>query len=125
MLQLQIILQHFYKMLMWATSYWFSSRSTINIIFSFTNNHLPHQQFVKWFVSLALFFNYIITFMDNKLTENEHFNCRKSKLLKKGNCQSGLSKCELLEERQLRQKDWIIFYLPVLFLVSCAIAFLI
>ena len=125
MLQLQIIFQHYYKMLMWTTSYWFSSRFTINIIFSFTNNHLPQQQFVKWFVSLILFFNYIITFMDNKLIENEHFNCRQSKLLKKGNCQSRLSKCELLEERQLRQKAWIIFYIPVLFLflVSCGIAF--
>ena len=63
--------------------------------------------------------------MDNKLTKNEHFNCRKSKLLKKGNCQSRLSKCELLEERQLRQKAWIIFYFTVLFLflVSCGIAF--
>ena len=40
--------------------------------------------------------------MDDKLNEDEHFNCRKSKLLKKGNCQSRLSKRELLEERQLR-----------------------
>ena len=60
MLQLQTILQYFYKMLMWSTSYWFSSKSTINITFSFTNNHSPHQQFVKFFVkqfiSLTLFF---------------------------------------------------------------------
>ena len=63
--------------------------------------------------------------MDDKLTEDEHFNCRKIKLLKKGNCQSRLSKCELLEERQLRLKDWIILYLPILFLflVSCGITF--
>ena len=62
--------------------------------------------------------------MDDKLNEDEYFNCRKSKLLKKGNCQSRLSERELLEERQLRQKDWIIFYLHVLFLflVSCGIA---
>ena len=47
MLQTQIILQHFYKILMWLTSYWFSSSPTINITFSFTNNHLSYQQFVK------------------------------------------------------------------------------
>ena len=35
--------KYFYKMLMWSTSYWFSSKSIINIIFSFTNNHSPHQ----------------------------------------------------------------------------------
>ena len=49
----------FYKMLMWPTSYWFSSMPIINITFSFTNNYLPHQQlvknFVQLFVSLALF----------------------------------------------------------------------
>ena len=59
MLQKQTILQHFYKMWMWPTFYWFSSRPTINITFLFTNNHSPHQQFVKFFVklfvSLALF----------------------------------------------------------------------
>ena len=43
MLQPQTILQYFYKMLMWPTSYRFSSKSTINITFSFTNNHSPHQ----------------------------------------------------------------------------------
>ena len=37
-LQSQTILQHFYKLLMWPTFYWFSSRPTINITFSFTNN---------------------------------------------------------------------------------------
>ena len=42
MLQLQTILQHFYKMLMQLTSYWFSFKPTINIIFLFTNNHSPH-----------------------------------------------------------------------------------
>ena len=42
MLWSQIILQHFYNMLMWATSYWFSSKPTINITFSFTNNYLSH-----------------------------------------------------------------------------------
>ena len=50
MLQLQTILQHFYKLLMWLTFYWFSFRVTINIIFSLTNNHSPHQHFVKNFV---------------------------------------------------------------------------
>ena len=48
--QAQTILQHFYKMLMWPTSYWFLSWLTINIIFSFINNHSPYQQFVKNFV---------------------------------------------------------------------------
>ena len=37
MLQLQTILQCFYKMLMWQISYWFLSRPTINITFFFTN----------------------------------------------------------------------------------------
>ena len=50
MLQSQTILQHFYKMLMWPTSYWFSFRPTINITFSFSNNYLAHQQFVNSFV---------------------------------------------------------------------------
>ena len=49
-LQSQTILQHFYKMLMWSTSYWFSSKPIINFIFSFTNNHSLHQQFVKNFL---------------------------------------------------------------------------
>ena len=47
---LYYILQYFYKMLMWPTSYWFLSRLTINITFSFTNNHLQYQQFVNFFV---------------------------------------------------------------------------
>ena len=55
MLHPQTILQHLYKMLMWTTSYWFSYRATINIIFSFTNKHSPYQRFVKYFVTLALF----------------------------------------------------------------------
>ena len=55
MLHPQTILQHLYKMLMWTTSYWFSYRATINIIFSFTNKHSPYQWFVKYFVTLALF----------------------------------------------------------------------
>ena len=33
-----------------ANLYQFSSKPTINITFSFTNNHAPHQQFVKFFV---------------------------------------------------------------------------
>jgi len=44
---LQIILQHFYKMFMWPTFYWFSFKLTINITFSFTNNHSSYKQFVK------------------------------------------------------------------------------
>ena len=36
-----------------VTSFLLVFRSTINIIFLFTNNHLLHQQFVKKFVSLA------------------------------------------------------------------------
>ena len=55
MLLSKSILQHFYKMLMWSTFYWFSSRPTINITFSFTNNHSSHQQFVKKFVKLFVF----------------------------------------------------------------------
>ena len=35
---------------MWPISYWFSSRLTISITFAFTNNHSPHQRFVKIFV---------------------------------------------------------------------------
>ena len=50
MLQPQTILQYFYKLLMWPAYYWFSFKSIINIIFSFTNNHSPHKQFVKFFV---------------------------------------------------------------------------
>ena len=40
---------------MWPFSYWFSFRLTINITFSFINNHLPHQQFVKNFVKKFVF----------------------------------------------------------------------
>ena len=54
-LQSQIILQHFYKLMMWPTSYLFLSRPTINIIFSFTNNYSPYQQFVKFFVKKFIF----------------------------------------------------------------------
>ena len=54
MLQSQIILQYFYKLLIQPTFSQFSSKPTINITFSFTNNHSLHQQFVKKFVSLAL-----------------------------------------------------------------------
>ena len=42
-------------MLIWLTSYWFSSKLIFNITFSFTNNHSPHHLFVKKFVSLTLF----------------------------------------------------------------------
>ena len=50
MLQLQTILQHFYKFLIWPTFYWFSFRSTISIIFLFINDYISHQQFVKFFI---------------------------------------------------------------------------
>ena len=50
MLHPQTILQQFFKMLMWPTSYWYSSKYIINIIFLFTNNYLSYQQFVKKFV---------------------------------------------------------------------------
>ena len=40
---------------MWPFFYWFSFRLTINITFSFINNHLPHQQFVKNFVKKFVF----------------------------------------------------------------------
>ena len=59
MLYSKTILQNFYKLLMWITSYWFSSKPTINTInttYLFTNNHSSHQQFVKKFVVLALLF---------------------------------------------------------------------
>ena len=58
MLQLQTILQHFYKLLMWLTSNWFSFRPTINITFLFTNNHshfsILQNSFVKKFVYMTL-----------------------------------------------------------------------
>ena len=51
------ILQHFIKMLIWPTFHWFSFKPIINITFfqlkkntfSFTNNHLLHQQFINFF----------------------------------------------------------------------------
>ena len=52
MLQLYIILQYFYKLLLWSTFYWFSSGLTNIITFLSTNNHSPHQQFVKNFVKI-------------------------------------------------------------------------
>ena len=61
MLQTQTVLQHFYKMLMWPTSYWFSSKSTINITFSFTTTSAIGKKnykiicISKIIVSLALF----------------------------------------------------------------------
>ena len=53
MLHSQIILQHFYKMLMWLISYWFSFRPIINNTFSFTNNYSPYQQFCKKFCKIV------------------------------------------------------------------------
>ena len=53
MLQLQTILQYFYKLLFYPTSYWFLSRPTDNITFLFIYNHLPRYQFIKEFVFLA------------------------------------------------------------------------
>ena len=71
MLQSQIILQYFYKLLMYPTSNWFSSRPTINITFSFTSNHSPYQQFIKFFVkkfvSLPLLY-YILTLIYSKIS---------------------------------------------------------
>ena len=55
MLQPQTILQHFYKMLICPVSYWFSSRTTINITFLFTNTHSPHQHFINIFVKKFVF----------------------------------------------------------------------
>ena len=50
MLQTQTILQYFYKILIWLTSYWFSLGPQLISFFSFTNNHSSNQQFVKKFV---------------------------------------------------------------------------
>ena len=50
MLQAKTILQYFYKLLLWPTSYWFPFWSTPNITLTFTNNYLSHQQFVKFFI---------------------------------------------------------------------------
>ena len=47
MLQLQTILQYFYKLLMYSTYYWFLFRPTINITFLFTKKYSLHHQFVK------------------------------------------------------------------------------
>ena len=52
--------QHFYKLMLWLTSYWFSYRLTVNITYLSANNHSPYQKFViflffvKSFVSLTL-----------------------------------------------------------------------
>ena len=57
MLYSKTILQNFYKLLMWITFYWFSSKhttNTINTTYLFTNNHSSHQQFVKKFAFLAV-----------------------------------------------------------------------
>ena len=50
MLQVQTILQYFYKLLLWLISYWFSFGPTTSIIILFINNYLLHQQFRKFFV---------------------------------------------------------------------------
>ena len=63
----QTILQHFYKVLMWPTVYWFSSKSTININFSFTNNYSPHQQFVKKICRIVCIFSIILGLIFNTL----------------------------------------------------------
>ena len=55
----QTILQYFYKMLICSISYWFLSRTTINITFLFTNNHSPHQHFANIFVKKVCIFNII------------------------------------------------------------------
>ena len=57
MLQLQTILQYFYKPLMLPTFYWFSPKPTININFSFINNYSPHQQFVRFFCKKICIFS--------------------------------------------------------------------
>ena len=44
-----------------ANFLWFSSKPTINTTFSFTNNHLPHQQFVKKFINLFVSLAFYIT----------------------------------------------------------------
>lgn len=50
---------------MWSTSYQFSPRPIINIIFSFTNNYLLHQQYVKFsvknLISLTILLFTIVT----------------------------------------------------------------
>ena len=51
----------FYKVLMWSIFYWFLSRSTINITFSFTNNHLTRQ------LIIFLLGREEISFKDSKL----------------------------------------------------------
>ena len=65
MLQPQTILQYFYKLLLWSTSYRFSFGPTDNITFLFTNNHSPYQQFIKMFVFLA--FSIIFSFSHKKI----------------------------------------------------------
>ena len=56
-------------MLIWSTSYWFSSKLIFNITFSFTNNHSPHHLFVKKFVSLTLFAKKTIEVSQAQLTD--------------------------------------------------------
>ena len=81
----QTILPYFYKLLLWLISY-FSSRSTNNIIFLFTNNYSSHQQFmkvfVKKFVSLAFCQKWRIKKRKEKKTNSiimrpkfQQFNC--------------------------------------------------
>ena len=55
MLRPQAILPYFYKLLLWPISYWFSLGLTNNITFLFTNNHSPHQQFMKVFIKKFVF----------------------------------------------------------------------
>ena len=65
--------------MIWPFSYWFSFRPTINITFSFINNHSPHQQFVKLFVKKfvfleLLFFQFLRKTLSMKsFWENEFF----------------------------------------------------
>ena len=54
MLQLQTILKHFYKLLLWPT---------FNITFLFIYNHLPHYQFVKIFVKEFVYLAFSLTNM--------------------------------------------------------------
>ena len=65
-----------------------SSRPIINITFSFTNNHSPHQQFVnffvKQFVSLALFRNQKVVKL--LFVEGYYLFHKQSKQEKKGVC---------------------------------------
>ena len=55
-----------------SSSYWFSSRITINITFLFTNNHSTHQHFVnifvKKFVFLTLFKYENVSILQNSIS---------------------------------------------------------